>query len=44
MLTNSWNSVKVEIEVQAMMRKPHTDFFPTPAAEQRQDAGEGTFM
>ncbi len=43
-LTNFGNDVTVEIELQAMMRKPHADCFPTPAATTRQGAGEGTFM
>jgi hypothetical protein len=43
-LTNFGNDVRVEIELQAMMRKPHTDCFPTPATFAWQGAGEGTFM
>jgi len=27
-----------------MMRKPHTDYCPTPATFMWQGAGEGTFM
>jgi len=27
-----------------MMRKPHTDCYPTPATFMWQGAGEGTFM
>jgi len=43
-LTNFGNDVTVETELQAMMRKPHTDCFPTPATFAWQGAGEGTFM
>src|SRR5438034_115881 len=41
-LTNLRNDVTVEIELQAMMRKPHTDCFPTPATATWQGAGKGT--
>lgn len=44
LLTNFWNDVTVKTELQAMMRKPHTDCFPTPATATWQGAGEGTFM
>jgi hypothetical protein len=33
-----------EDELQAMMRKPHTDYFPTPATFMWQGAGKGTVM
>jgi hypothetical protein len=43
-LTNSRNDVKVIIELQAMMRKPHTDCLLTPATFMWQGAGKGTVM
>jgi hypothetical protein len=43
-LTNFWNDVKVETEIHVMIRKPHTDCFPTPATFTWQGAGVGTFM
>ncbi len=43
-LTNFGNDVTVEIKLQAMMRKPHTDCFPTPATFAWQGAGKSTVM
>src|SRR5258708_5873492 len=43
-LTDSRNNARVITETLAMMRKPHTDCFPTPATFTWQGAGKGTFM
>jgi hypothetical protein len=43
-LTNSRSHARVVTEIQLMIRKPHTDCFPTPATFTWQGAGEGTFM
>ena len=43
-LTNLRSHATVITEITAMMRKPHTDCFPTPATFMWQGAGKGTFM
>jgi len=43
-LTIFGNDVTVDVELQAMIRNPHTDCFPRLATTTWQGAGEGTFM